>query len=54
MSTPTGHVHILECHPTDPTLAFSASYDGTLLLWSTLNGAVLRRFAAGDRTLLTL
>lgn len=42
---PPGHVHILECHPTDPSLAFSASYDGTLLLWSTLSGAVLRRFS---------
>lgn len=40
-----GNVHILECHPTDPGLAFSASYDGTLLLWSPLTGAVLRRFS---------
>ena len=38
------HVHILECHPTDPSLAFSASYDGTLALWNLHSGAVLRRF----------
>jgi hypothetical protein len=42
----TSNIHILECHPTDPSLAFSASYDGTLLLWSTLTGAVLRRFSS--------
>jgi WD40 repeat protein len=39
------HVHILECHPTDPALALSASYDGTLALWDTGSGAVLRRFS---------
>ncbi|PSC70372.1 WD40 YVTN repeat-like-containing domain,Bromodomain isoform [Micractinium conductrix] len=42
----TNHVHILECHPTDPSLAFSASYDGTLALWNLHSGAVLRRFTS--------
>lgn len=40
-----GHVHILECHPTDPALAFSASYDGTVAVWDTRSGTVLRRFS---------
>ena len=42
---PAGHVHILEFHPTNPCLAFSASYDGSLVVWDAASGAVLRRFS---------
>lgn len=41
----TGHVHVLECHPIDPALAFSASYDGTVAVWDVHSGQVLRRFS---------
>jgi hypothetical protein len=42
----TNNVHILECHPQDPALAFSASYDGTLQVWDTRSGAVLKKFSS--------
>lgn len=31
-------VHVLEAHPTDPKLCFSAGYDGMLILWDIVNG----------------
>lgn len=40
-----GHVHVLECHPVDPALAFSASYDGTVAVWHMRSGQVLHRFS---------
>jgi WD40 repeat protein len=39
-------VHILEFHPTNPSLAFSASYDGSLVVWDAASGAALRRFSS--------
>ncbi|KAL4448446.1 hypothetical protein ABPG75_005665 [Micractinium tetrahymenae] len=46
LSIHTSHVHVLECHPTDPALAFSASYDGTIAVWDMRSGEVLRRFSS--------
>jgi WD40 repeat protein len=50
----TGHVlqvmaghkqmaHVLECHPWNPRLAFSAGYDGQLIIWDVDQGQLLRR-----------
>ena len=54
----TSHVHVLESHPTDPALAVSASYDGTLALWDLERGCMLRsmsrRAAAASLLLLAL
>jgi PH-interacting protein len=35
--------HVLECHPWNPRLAFSAGYDGQLIIWDVDQGQVLRR-----------
>ena len=34
----TDRIHILECHPTDPRLAISASYDGEVHIWDIEQG----------------
>lgn len=39
---------MLECHPTDPALAVSGSYDGRLVLWDLRAGAALRTFDSRD------
>ena len=50
LTTHAENVHVLECHPTEPALAVSASYDGNLILWDLERGVplhTLNRWALG-------
>jgi bromodomain and WD repeat domain-containing protein 1/3 len=39
----TGSVFVLECHPTDPRMAMSASYDGLTIIWDLEKGVPLAK-----------
>jgi hypothetical protein len=39
---------VLECHPSDSRLAFSASYDGQVILWDIGRGKALARWHSAD------
>ena len=42
----SGHsasVHILEAHPSHPSLMLSASYDGLIIIWNITSGQRVRR-----------
>eukprot|EP00210_Caulerpa_lentillifera_P006495 g6205.t1 len=41
-------VHVLETHPTDRKLCFSAGYDGMLILWDIIAGHKLKELSSQD------
>ena len=40
----TNRVHVVECHPTDPRVVASASYDGQVIFWDVETGDLLKSF----------
>lgn len=43
----TQQVHVLECHPVDRRVAFSAGYDGETVLWDVEQGKKIQRWVRG-------
>ncbi|PVU94059.1 hypothetical protein BB561_002825 [Smittium simulii] len=42
-------VFVLETHPTDPRIAFSGGYNGTVVLWDVKFGVILQRFILDEQ-----
>lgn len=43
----SGHsasIHILEAHPSHPSLVLSASYDGLIIVWDITSGQKVKRY----------
>lgn len=41
-SNAPAQVYVLECHPLLPSIAMSASYDGTIIIWDLESGTPLQ------------